>query len=268
MSVVKIKEKMDAYYELYYRDTLCIPDWKKRVTARDDEADVEKKRFMRLANILGISFDRLDNVLVVGAGTGGALVALKQLGVKGIFGVEPNPEAFEICILKADQFGLDKDLLSRHTAETLPYDTGTFDFVYCFTVLEHVQDVPQALGEMCRVLRPGGTLYINTPNYNYPYEGHYKIHAPTCFGKCITSLYCYLIGKKVSFIKSLQFVTPRRIKHVLKRMDCISFYWIHNSRPVAPTLNLSSPGNMLTYFLYKLGIEKNQEICIKKMSCD
>ncbi|MBS4067186.1 MAG: class I SAM-dependent methyltransferase [Sulfurimonas sp.] len=266
MYSAEIRRKMADYYEFYYRDTLSIPDWENRVNSRYDEANIEKSRLIRLAKILGLSYDKLNNVLVVGAGTGGALVALKQLGVRNVFAVEPNPEALEICMMKADLCGLDTKLFSRHSAESLPYDNGTFEFVYCFTVLEHVQSIEQALVEMCRVLCPGGTLYVNTPNYNYPYEGHYKIHAPTCFGKLITSIYCFLMGKNVSFIKSLQFVTPYKIKRILYKIEDISFFWLHDSR--ANNLNNRITGfrSLLARALSILDIEKNQEICVKKIS--
>jgi len=261
----EIKLKMSSYYEYYYRNTLCIPDWEKRVHNRYDEANVEQTRLMRLSKILGLSFNTLHNVLVVGAGTGGAVIALQQLGARNIYAVEPNPEAFEICVLRAGTLGLDTELLSQHSAESLPYDNSTFDFIYCFTVLEHVQNVELSLAEMCRVLRPGGTLYVNTPNYNYPYEGHYKIHAPTCFGKMITSFYCFLIGKNNSFTKTLQFVTPRKIKRILNSIDNIAYFWLHdnlvNSRHSKPT----TPRGLLSRILFLLGIEKNQEICVIKL---
>lgn len=42
------------------------------------------------------------------------------------------------------------------TADELPFKDETFDLVYTFKVLAHVPQVKKALGEMARVLRPGG----------------------------------------------------------------------------------------------------------------
>ena len=42
----------------------------------------------------------------------------------------------------------------------LPFDSETFDAVYCVEVLEHLPDTELALREMTRVLRPGGTLLV------------------------------------------------------------------------------------------------------------
>jgi ubiquinone/menaquinone biosynthesis C-methylase UbiE len=45
-------------------------------------------------------------------------------------------------------------------AEHLPFRAGTFDHVLCFGVLPHFADLPAALEELFRVLRPAGTLAV------------------------------------------------------------------------------------------------------------
>jgi SAM-dependent methyltransferase len=40
----------------------------------------------------------------------------------------------------------------------LPFDNGSFDAVTSYLMLHHVVDWPDALGEVARVLRPGGVL--------------------------------------------------------------------------------------------------------------
>jgi 2-polyprenyl-6-hydroxyphenyl methylase/3-demethylubiquinone-9 3-methyltransferase len=44
----------------------------------------------------------------------------------------------------------------------LPFGDETFDVVVAGEILEHVADVPGLVAEVCRVLRPGGTLVIDT----------------------------------------------------------------------------------------------------------
>lgn len=48
----------------------------------------------------------------------------------------------------------------------IPYPDDRFDVVLCFAVIDHVPDEHRldAVRELVRVLKPGGTLYINTPN--------------------------------------------------------------------------------------------------------
>jgi len=44
------------------------------------------------------------------------------------------------------------------------FPEGTFDVVTCWHVIEHVADPRRLVGEMARVLRPGGALVLATPN--------------------------------------------------------------------------------------------------------
>jgi malonyl-CoA O-methyltransferase len=46
----------------------------------------------------------------------------------------------------------------------LPYADGFFDLVYCIETLEHAVNMTAAVGELCRVVRPGGTLLIIDKN--------------------------------------------------------------------------------------------------------
>lgn len=49
---------------------------------------------------------------------------------------------------------------------SLPYEDRTFDRALCLDVLEHLayEEQPRALGELFRVLRPGGELLVSVPN--------------------------------------------------------------------------------------------------------
>jgi SAM-dependent methyltransferase len=68
------------------------------------------------------------------------------------------------------------------SALQIPFLDRTFDTVVSTEVLEHVSNPLGALGEMRRVLKPGGTLVLSTPLYwprheephdfyRYPYDG-------------------------------------------------------------------------------------------------
>jgi SAM-dependent methyltransferase len=48
----------------------------------------------------------------------------------------------------------------HHPAETLPFPDGAFDLVTCLETLEFLMDARSVLGELVRVLRPGGLLVL------------------------------------------------------------------------------------------------------------
>ncbi|MEQ8369797.1 MAG: class I SAM-dependent methyltransferase [Alphaproteobacteria bacterium] len=61
----------------------------------------------------------------------------------------------------------------------LPADDGAFDLVVCTEVVEHIKDDRQAIGELWRIVRPGGWLLLTVPGtYYWPdYErliGHFR----------------------------------------------------------------------------------------------
>jgi ubiquinone/menaquinone biosynthesis C-methylase UbiE len=49
----------------------------------------------------------------------------------------------------------------------LPFPTGTFEEVHCIHVLEHLtrDKYPKMISEMYRVLKPGGYLYVEVPDF-------------------------------------------------------------------------------------------------------
>lgn len=52
----------------------------------------------------------------------------------------------------------------RCSAEALPLADASFDGVLCLDVLEHVVNEEAVISEICRVLKPGGTLIISVPH--------------------------------------------------------------------------------------------------------
>ena len=57
-------------------------------------------------------------------------------------------------------------------AETIPFDDESFDAVIANHMLYHVPDRPQAIGEIARVLKPGGRLFATTVGEHHLEELH------------------------------------------------------------------------------------------------
>jgi len=77
-----------------------------------------------------------------------------------------------------NRIGLDirrgRDVKVIGDAQALGFTEGAFDVVLCTEVLEHLPEPQQAIDEMFRVLRPGGTLLLTTrflfPIHDAPHD--------------------------------------------------------------------------------------------------
>ncbi len=92
--------------------------------------------------------------LDAGCGMGDLLMRLPN---RERVGVDISLEYLKI----AEQRGLEVEL---SPVEKMPFHEGTFDLVTATDILEHVLDLNRAVKELLRVLKPGGTLIVRTPN--------------------------------------------------------------------------------------------------------
>ena len=92
----------------------------------------------------------------LGSGTGFFLLNLMQGGVieKGSV-TDLSPGMVQVALNNAERLGLPVDGRVAD-AERIPYEDETFDLVVGHAVLHHIPDVPAALREVLRVLKPGG----------------------------------------------------------------------------------------------------------------
>ena len=95
-------------------------------------------------------------VLEIGTGSG-LNFPLYGAGVKSVIGLEPSSELLSMARPRAEAAVAPIKLLDA-SAEAIPLDRGSIDTVVTTWTLCTIPNVAQALGEMRRVLRPGGAL--------------------------------------------------------------------------------------------------------------
>ncbi|MHA6764020.1 class I SAM-dependent methyltransferase [Streptacidiphilus sp. PAMC 29251] len=108
--------------------------------------------------LLARELDQLQThgiALDIGAAGGGNTQVLRSHGWKAI-AVEYGTEGAEV----ARDRGL---TVIRADARQLPIADRTVDLVVAFDILEHIVEDGQAMAEMHRVVRPGGTVLIAVP---------------------------------------------------------------------------------------------------------
>lgn len=96
-------------------------------------------------------------ILDVPAGHGAFAQKLTQLGYADI----------DCLDIAADSFALEHPgvrFRQHDVINPLPFADGTFDYVFSIEGIEHFENPWTFIKELCRVLKPGGRLFISTPN--------------------------------------------------------------------------------------------------------
>lgn len=103
-------------------------------------------------------------VLDLGCAGGFMAEALARRGAR-VTGIDPADAAIAAARHHAAGEGLDIDY-QVGVGESMPFEDGQFDAVVCVDVLEHVADLHAVIGEVSRVLKPGGWFLFDTINRN------------------------------------------------------------------------------------------------------
>lgn len=99
-----------------------------------------------------------QRVLDVGCGNGYVLSRYAKEGAE-VYGIDVTQTGIELCRRRFALNSLDGNFLVG-SAEDLPYPSNTFDVVCSMGVLHHTPDTERAVGEVFRVLKPGGRLIV------------------------------------------------------------------------------------------------------------
>jgi SAM-dependent methyltransferase len=137
--IIRLEPSMDYY----------VPYWEQQAPRLRND----------LKRLLQVATPR-SKVLDVGVSPPIMLSTLTKLGFDAV-GVDINPSSFQRTIdelkLRVEKTDIERELL--------PFASGHFDLVYFAEVFEHLRIDPIFTAkELHRVLAPGGTLILTTPN--------------------------------------------------------------------------------------------------------
>ena len=70
-------------------------------------------------------------------------------------------------VVSVDLQPLDPSVIRLDANEPFPFSDESFDLVWCTEVIEHVKNPSFTLGEIHRLLKPDGSLFMTTPNSDF-----------------------------------------------------------------------------------------------------
>ncbi|WP_431211967.1 class I SAM-dependent methyltransferase [Puia sp. P3] len=137
------------------------------------ELEVEHKQ--RYQSILSLAQGK--NVLDIASGEGYGTFMLSSVAGQ-VWGVDINPE---LVAYASQKYGRENNRFLHGSATSIPLEAGLVDLVVSFETLEHIsaEDQVQFFKEVRRVLKPGGTFIVSTPNkknYTDRYDHHNEFH--------------------------------------------------------------------------------------------
>jgi ubiquinone/menaquinone biosynthesis C-methylase UbiE len=144
-----------------------------------------------------------QRILDAGCGNGDYTVLARQTGAR-VWAFDLSPRMVDNTRRRLIRNNLEIEELAVGSVTAINYPDKTFDVVMCLAVIDHLPDDERqhAVNELARVLRPGGTLYINTPNrFAYPWRiGRWMMCQLGLFPK----------GK-------IRFITPGELRQLVRR---------------------------------------------------
>ena len=96
------------------------------------------------------------HVLELGCGGGINMEFYRPGQIESFSGLDPSPELLAMSVAAAAARGIEADI-REGVGEAMPFESGAFDTVVTTFTLCSVSDQAAVLGEIRRVLKPGGT---------------------------------------------------------------------------------------------------------------
>lgn len=174
---IPTQEELVEHYKKYGRNDYLSPITIKRYNELLDDFEQYRKS---------------GKLLDVGCGIGYFLDEAKKRGWE-VYGTEYTDEAVGICKEK----GI---VMNQGVLDPQNYDPETFDVITSFEVIEHINNPKEEIANFNKILRPGGLVYVTTPNFNSLLR--YRL-------KSAYNVICYP--------EHLSYYTPKTLKLLFKR---------------------------------------------------
>ena len=130
--------------------------------AKFPKSNMEARKLQAFKDILPLLHGK--NILDVGCGLGTLSIKIAAMKTDAlVHGIDLLESLMEQCRFNARIEGVANTKFVAASAYELPFQQGYFDSVTCFFMLHHLDNVPRALQDIKRVLKPGGEVFAAEP---------------------------------------------------------------------------------------------------------
>lgn len=134
---------------------------------RTAEAHFFRQRRDRVLALLEQRAPKDARLLDMGCGAGPVLTALRAGGWR-CTGLDAAPDMLTEARTRLRRAGLPDEDLHLGDCRAAPFAAGSFDALLCLGVISYVEDYAPVLGEVRRLLRPGGLAIVTCRNAANP----------------------------------------------------------------------------------------------------
>lgn len=178
--------------------------------------DINRRTFFERVKRINKKVDSKNRMLDVGSALGDSLVEARRLGWKELYGVELS----EFAATQSKKRNLNINIGTLFSAK---YPPNYFDAVTLQDVIEHVKDPVCEVREIFRILKPGGFVFIVTPDvdgfwskmlgqlwYHYKPGEHIMYFSQKSLGKLLNDNdFMNIETRKTYHIMSLEYIFNR-----------------------------------------------------------
>lgn len=164
------------------------------------------------------------DVLDLGCGYGDTAFHLART-CRSVVGTEPANELFRVAEDKRLSSRVPNLAFRKEGVEQLS-ESESFDLIVLDNVYEHLPDQGGAIAAIVRALRPGGVLYLLTPNKLWPVEAHYHLPFLSYLPLPLANRYLRLTGRGEDYRDASYAPTYWSLKRSLDQRPELSWTYV------------------------------------------
>lgn len=213
--MASIEELQEYYTNFYDKGNFGALKYKEKTRAKFSAIDLLDNAGLRKEASFVSRFKSEGKFLDVGFGLGERLYYAAKLGFE-VYGTEFDPDCMDFL-----KNYLPNSTLALGDIFDAGFEDDSFDFVHCYHVIEHVLNPVEFLAELYRITKPGGIIYIGTPDLGGMAYRLYRLFNFMMFEipKIVDGMEHTVIFNKRNLLGLLQSTGFKPIKHSSESVD-------------------------------------------------